>query len=294
MTTPRQRAYTVIMAKKHTFLRNERSDYSDVNCHFWHGEKPPGHVSNRYFGDIAEHSHSDYYEVVIATSGVHHHIISGLTVTLKRGDVLVISPAVAHSILSGQNAEHFNVAVKSSFFERMTANKSAVKELISRFGYFTAALSDNAISFVGECISKMDNANFGALSYTLAETILSIVFLAVINADDEPKSGAAYYCYDAITKIENGALVDKSAAEIYALYPVSHTAFISEFKRITGKPLSEYLTEQKLHFAKKLLSTTSLSVLDVAGELGFDSVSHFIKIFKGQFGITPLRYRKNK
>jgi AraC family cel operon transcriptional repressor len=270
------------MAKKHIFSIDERADYSDINCHEWGG------------GSVKEHSHSDYYEVVIATSGLHFHVINGKKIALNKGDVIILSPTISHTILqSKETGKHYNIAVKTELFKKLTANKQSLNALLSTNGYLTVTPSIPSLNFIFECIKKIDNENFGAYSYTLVETILSVVFLSVMSASSEPSPNSiTYYCYDAINKIENYSYIDKSISEIYKLYPLSHATFINEFKRLTGKTPSAYLLERKMEYAKKLLLTSDFSVLEIASEIGFDSVSHFIKLFKKLYGTTPLKYRK--
>lgn len=234
--------------------------------------------------------------MVIATSGLHFHIINGKKIALKRGDICILTPAVSHSILqSKEGGAHYNIAVKSALFEKLTANKESLKLTLSAKGFLLLTPSPSSFDFISECIQKIDNENFGAYSYTLVETILSVVFLSGMSVASDPKPDSfTFYCHDAINKIENGAFIDKSISEIYALYPLSHATFISEFKRITGKTPSSYLLERKMEYAKKLLLTSNISILDLASEIGFDSVSHFIKLFKSFYGETPLKFRKNK
>ncbi len=272
------------MAKKHIFSINERADYSEINCHDCSGN------------NIYEHSHSDYYEVVIATKGLHFHIINGKKIALKRGDICILTPAVYHSILQNkESSAHYNIAVKTTLFEKLTANKESLKTMLSIKGYLLLTPAPTSFDFISECIQKIDNENFGAFSYTLVETILSVVFLSVMSVASEPKPDSfTFYCYDAINKIENCSYIDKNIGDIYALYPLSHATFIKEFKRITGKTPSAYLLERKMAYAKKLLLTSNSSVLGIASEIGFDSVSHFIKLFKNFYGETPLKFRKNK
>ena len=113
-----------------------------------------------------------------------------------------------------------------------------------------------------------------------------------MKENDTPKSDSAtYFCLDAINKIESGAFIDKSAKEIYGTYPISHTAFIAEFKRLTGTAPSRYLAARRLTYAKMLLLTTDMPLLEVANEVGYDSVSHFIKVFKSHYGKTPRAIR---
>ncbi|MCI6583305.1 MAG: helix-turn-helix transcriptional regulator [Oscillospiraceae bacterium] len=48
----------------------------------------------------------------------------------------------------------------------------------------------------------------------------------------------------------------------------------------------------RLALAKRLLKTTDISVNETARSCGYDDESYFMKLFKKQFGITALAYRK--
>ena len=45
--------------------------------------------------------------------------------------------------------------------------------------------------------------------------------------------------------------------------------------------------------AKNMLLSENLSVTDVSLHCGFSSVSYFSRVFKDEFGISPLKYKKN-
>ena len=267
------------MAYKFIFSKNERSGFSDVNCHWWRGN------------EIGEHFHLDYYEVIIATEGEHYQILDGKSIRMERGKCLILSPLTSHRI-DKSNARHYNLAVKSALFEKLCANKPQIRSELSLLGYAEITPSETAFAFISECIGQIDNNNIGSYSYTLIETVLSVLLLSFMKENDTPKSdSAAYYCLDAINKIESGAFIDKSAKEIYDTYPISHTAFIAEFKSLTGTTPSRYLATRRLTYAKMLLLTTDMPLLEVANEVGYDSVSHFIKVFKSHYGKTPRAIR---
>lgn len=65
------------------------------------------------------------------------------------------------------------------------------------------------------------------------------------------------------------------------------------FRVAVGCSPSEYLTELRLKQAALLLTTTSLSVSEVALEVGYMSLSHFAKAFRMRFGHTPREFRKH-
>ncbi len=64
------------------------------------------------------------------------------------------------------------------------------------------------------------------------------------------------------------------------------------FKKQEGVGLAEYIIQKKLDFAKKLLKSTQLPVVDIAARTGFSYSSYFIRIFKKKEGVTPEQYRK--
>jgi two-component system response regulator YesN len=65
------------------------------------------------------------------------------------------------------------------------------------------------------------------------------------------------------------------------------------FRKEMGISFLEYLTSVRLSIAKKLLKQTSLSIIQICLEVGYQDPSHFAKIFKKKEGIRPTEYRKN-
>jgi AraC-like DNA-binding protein len=64
------------------------------------------------------------------------------------------------------------------------------------------------------------------------------------------------------------------------------------FLRETGGSLSDYIVARRIKQACNLLHTTIYSVEQIASQIGFGNVSHFIRIFKKVMGTTPLQYRR--
>jgi AraC family transcriptional activator of pobA len=65
-------------------------------------------------------------------------------------------------------------------------------------------------------------------------------------------------------------------------------------KNITGRSATEAIQEHCILEARRLLKHTDLKVKEIAYEIGFESISHFIKIFKNVTGMTPIEYRQNR
>lgn len=63
------------------------------------------------------------------------------------------------------------------------------------------------------------------------------------------------------------------------------------FHKVLGQTPYRYLVEYRLSKAATLLSGTDIPVGEVAGRVGFNSMSHFGELFKKRNGSTPKEYR---
>lgn len=65
------------------------------------------------------------------------------------------------------------------------------------------------------------------------------------------------------------------------------------FKKSRGISLKEYIIEEKMRVAQNLLRTTMLPVSFVAAKAGYANFSHFSRIYKKTFGVSPTEERKH-
>ncbi len=62
---------------------------------------------------------------------------------------------------------------------------------------------------------------------------------------------------------------------------------------LTGQNTQQYIHEKLIEKAKEKLSTTDLSVSEIAYELGFEHLQSFSKLFKTKTNLSPLDFRKS-
>ncbi len=95
-----------------------------------------------------------------------------------------------------------------------------------------------------------------------------------------------------ISLLENDFKNETSVKEIAKICHVSESTFRRLFKQYTGKSPVEYRMERRIEYAKKLLETGSMTVVEVAIDTGFDDPAYFCRVFKKQTGITAGEYIK--
>lgn len=73
---------------------------------------------------------------------------------------------------------------------------------------------------------------------------------------------------------------------------MSRSAFAARFKELLGIAPLLYLTRWRMHRATELLATSSRTIADIAGSVGYETESAFTKVFKRHVGETPGAYRR--
>lgn len=73
---------------------------------------------------------------------------------------------------------------------------------------------------------------------------------------------------------------------------MSTETFSRFFHRKTGRTLNRYIIDYRLGIAVRLLLTTKLSVSEIGFSCGFNTLSHFNRLFREAKGCTPSEFRK--
>ncbi len=95
--------------------------------------------------------------------------------------------------------------------------------------------------------------------------------------------------YNNNTSIEKGL---PTAQYIATLLNVSPNYLSSLLKTLTGQTTQQHIHEKLIEKAKEKLSTTNLSVSEIAYELGFEHPQSFSKLFKTKTDSSPLQFRQ--
>lgn len=74
---------------------------------------------------------------------------------------------------------------------------------------------------------------------------------------------------------------------------LSKIYFCKLFNKEEGVSFSDYLNNQRIAKAKKLLSESSLKVFEISYETGYSNPKYFHYVFKRLVGVTPLEFRNS-
>lgn len=106
----------------------------------------------------------------------------------------------------------------------------------------------------------------------------------ILNNIDVEKESFEQLVFDNIFK-------DVSIEELASEANRSLTSFKKEFRKLFGLPPHKWFIRQRLMHARLLLISTSYSVSEIGAQCTFPNTSHFIKLFKKEYAMTPAAYR---
>ncbi len=84
---------------------------------------------------------------------------------------------------------------------------------------------------------------------------------------------------------------DLTTAELAQKLGASASQLAASFRGVYGMTPAAFLRAQKMHGAAQLLRTSDRTVLDIAGQFGYDNASKFAKAFRSVIGVSPSAYR---
>ncbi|MEW6499227.1 MAG: AraC family transcriptional regulator [Cyanobacteriota bacterium] len=100
-----------------------------------------------------------------------------------------------------------------------------------------------------------------------------------------------YKLKQAIEYINEHLDKELALAEIAAVVHMSSHYFASLFKQSTGLAPHQYVTKCRVEKAKQLLAKGELTIIEICQQVGFQSQSHFTKVFRKYTATTPKAYR---
>ncbi len=164
-----------------------------------------------------------------------------------------------------------------------------------RLNHVAVPSSPTIRSFFSHAASYLQDDNF--MHDETAENIkmTELIYLIISQSDGCLKSkilsnmDAARDNFEQI--IYSRIFCDISIEELSALCNRSLTSFKKEFKRHFFMPPHRWFIRQRLMQSRLLLISTSKSISEIGVECTFPNTSHFIKLFKKEYGTTPAIYR---
>ena len=132
----------------------------------------------------------------------------------------------------------------------------------------------------------------GSDAVILSRLIELLVFLSRTYAEHRALSptdpGAAAFA-GSLQYLDENFYRPLKIEELADLANMSYRSYTEQFKRRTGKTVTQYLAERRVDYAKRLMLETD-DILFASAEAGFGDLTHFYRVFKKLAGVTPKEF----
>lgn len=225
---------------------------------------------------------------------------------------------------------HHNI-MYSKGFDMVVQNKTLELETfgiqfpIERFIQFTANTNDNLDRFAGSILngkSVLLSEKWGTINSSIQQVISQIIYCKyageikkvfllsktvellvlcaesyeVANSDRETfiKTKTDREKIIAVRDFVNERVhCPPSLSEVSNVVGLNEYKLKRGFKEVFDNTVFGYLTDQRLHLARRYLLDTKNTAAEIAYQLGYATPQHFNNAFKKKFGITPYAIRNN-
>lgn len=118
-----------------------------------------------------------------------------------------------------------------------------------------------------------------------------LLCMLLLNEEDAPRAGSGWVA-QAIRYMRQHLAEPLTVEDVARTVNLSPSHFSREFKSRTGYSPYEYLVLRRIDEAKHLLTSSELSVTEIADRVGYNSKENFIHAFQKNVGVSPGVFRK--
>ena len=172
----------------------------------------------------------------------------------------------------------------------LTSQQVQIPQMTEELGTQVSPMSDRLVAYcwsLSPYFNDPSQVNPGLLRLKVMELLYNVmdcsknIFRQMLQLRQPVKT-------DIHRVVEENYTSPISLDELAYLSGRSLSSFKREFQDIYGAPPARWIREKRLSKAHEMLRSSSLSVADVAYSLGFENPTHFSRIFKQQYGASPI------
>lgn len=259
---------------------------------------PDDGLSFHWTRDCVSNPHKhNFYEFALITEGDFTHNINGTLRELPYGALVFILPTDIHALYPNRKCTQMNLAITGEKMKNLCNLISS--NLFEKFINF-GGKGDYVILKEFELQWFLDRANQITNLYTVTEKhnyvqllILEMILSAIsITCRNRPSDTYPEWFSLILKKINDADWQNFKVNDVYEWSHYSPAMIGKYFKKYKGETIISYIKKAKLKKARNLLLTTDFDILTISSMLGYNSLSHFNRIFKTATGKTPSIYRK--
>lgn len=220
----------------------------------------------------------------------HHPDILILDIRMPEMDGIALLEQIMEQ---GSRSSWPQVITLSGYSDFEAARKMLSSGIVVEY-LLKPASEDELFEAVYKCIERIEDRRADVVSVPETELDMASEPVSPEPLDDSTRTKRRMMQIVQQVKLyiqENCAqriTLDSAARQVF-LNPTYLSRLFSETE---GVGFSDYLTQVRIEMAKTLLMDYRKRIYEIASDVGYQDVKHFMKTFKKQVGMTPSEYRE--
>lgn len=249
--------------------------------------------------DFPLHNH-DFFEMSYVCRGELLNVVDGVELYMSQGDITIINRYALQEIRCiNPEALIVNVCIKDGLFARtlkeFVKDKNPISKFLrydnqgkQKFMFFSTGYNREIPVFMNNMVEEYTRAGFHQ-TFSL-EAWLLLLFDSLVRRGQYSYSGIDKKALGIIQYIQEHC-IQNTLGQMASDLGYNANYLTGYIKKHTGRNCREIIKESKLKEALRLLSDTGMSIYDVSEACGYSSPSHFFRIFKESYQMSPKEYR---
>lgn len=243
------------------------------------------------------HLHREY-EMILSLSETKNFYIGNDEVELRSGDIIFINSNVPHKCITNVGSTsvllQFNISAVGNLFEELKLS-GILGETKTTYTVFESNSSINrkittCINKIREEYSRQDSY-FDYFIKSYLQELIALLYRHGILTDYNKFLEGIPNLLPVLKYISEHYNEHITLADVSKVANIHSSYFCKIFREGLGISFIEYLNLVRISYAKTLLETTQKNITEIAFDVGFSSVSYFIKTFKKYNYYSPNKYK---
>ena len=246
----------------------------------------------------------DFYEIILVTENSLDILLNNDRIKLGQGNLLLIRPGDIHTKIQTGDSVHINLAFPAytvnSLFGYLYNSQAPRKELfvgshspIVRLSTIDTLMIQNRLSF----LNQLSSSDMEEKNTHLRAILIDIMYSYIIPELEKQKrssdaSNLPAWLVPALEGLSNPKNLTMGMDYLVRQTQRSPEHICRIFRKHLGITPSAYINGKRLNYAANLLIHTDMEIVDVIYESGFQSINYFYHLFKKEYGISPVKYKK--
>ena len=235
------------------------------------------------------HTH-DYVEVFWVQNGIiRHHTEDGVK-KLSEGTLVVVPKGQAHALQGkGDHAMVVMLCFASPLTNNLAKRHTPCARVVHAPCIREFQRDTRQMAALNQAALRLERSACDALA---TESFLLPLLIELLDGPDMEDAPA--WLSKACTDAQDPSVFREGAAGFVALTGKAHPHVSRTMKHHTGQTPVQYINDLRMAHAARALTGSNDPLSEIADEIGLPNLSHFHKVFRAKFGLTPAQYRTDR